>query len=118
MKWSKNNLAATATWMALFIHDQTEEPFSDSSNVTIGSFPLWNALDSDDLREVRSRTFAVKLDKFFTKVERAKYEDGKTQTASVEGLTEILKENESTLLNLADKVDDFYFFPGEGSHGI
>ncbi|MCH9661739.1 MAG: hypothetical protein K0U54_12615 [Bacteroidetes bacterium] len=113
MKWTNNNNACVAVWGALLVLAQNTKPFFDSDGVTIGSFPYWSDLESKSSRKLRAKMFATSLDNIFRNFNGAEYEDRISRSKAINKMTTILIQDSDTLADLADMVDEQYFFVGE-----
>ena len=113
MKWTINNRACVALWSALLMLDQNKKAFATSEKVKIGTFPIWAKGESAKLREKRARGFAVMLDNIFMNFEIVKYEPSSARPTAIRAMTDVLVDDEQTIAQLADVVDDNYHFAQE-----
>lgn len=115
MKWTINNQACVATWSALLVLDQTKRAFATAETVKIGTFPMWAKGESAKLRAARAKSLAVMLDNIFRKFEGAAYEPSSTRPQAINATAAILVDDEKTIAELANVVDDSYHFAEEDS---
>ena len=116
MKWSPNNRACKTVWSALMVLDQIDEEksFMSTGQIKIGELRFYPHDGSQDIIDVRARALAAQLDKYFRMVRGATYEENVSPTQANEALVEVLRDNEQTVANLADKADDQYLYYKEG----
>ena len=113
MKWTKNNRACVATWVTLLILDQITKTFKATEKVKIGKLSMWNSTDTKAMRSKRARSLSTMIDNIFKDKERTKYESGKSSSSAQAAVTAVLIDDDMTVAELADVIDDQYQFPSE-----
>src|SRR5689334_11967015 len=108
--WSNNHHACVNTWSGLRFLNQLKELFDDAKNVPMSELTFWNPTASAEMRKAEARTLATSLDRMYTHLLLAKYEDGFNITSAIEKLTSDLLVDDKTVCELACTVDDIYAF--------
>ncbi|MFZ5625502.1 MAG: hypothetical protein ACOY71_13935 [Gemmatimonadota bacterium] len=108
--WSRNNAACRTTWLTLRVLDQTRKVFDDAGAVRMQDLGFWNPAATDALRRGAARALARQLDNVFTMIRGAKYENGKTSTAAVNAMVDVLVDGNKTIADLAAANDASYHF--------
>lgn len=115
MKWSNNNRACKTVWTTLIALDQFSETqvFKTAGDKKIKTLTFFPKDATGDVVNVRANSLARQLDKIFRLVRGASYEKTITQNKAVAAISEILKDGDKTVADLADACDDAYLFFGE-----
>lgn len=111
--WNKNNLACRKTWLYLKILHQHNKVFKDAGKLKMKDLQFWNDLSSPELREQQAKMMAHQFDNMFRSFDKAKYEEGSSLETAVAQMKSILTAEDKTVAELAEIVDDNYFFLGE-----
>ena len=111
--WSNNNRAHTQAWYSLVVLNQLEAAFPEAKGMTVRDLTFWSETASADLRGQQAQAIAIQLDNMFTKVWRAKYEEGMDREGSVSTLEAVLQLGDTTMPELGAIADDQYHFLGE-----
>ena len=116
MKWSNNNRACKTVWSTLIALDQFSETqvFKTAGDKKIKTLTFFPKDAAGDVVNVRAKSLARQLDKVFRLVRGASYEKTITQNKAITAMSEVLKDGDKTVADLADVSDDAYLFFGEG----
>ena len=108
--WNANNSAHRTTWITLVHLNQLAKSFKDSKDVKMEDLTFWGHADSDSMRKQILEGLSIQLDNYFTRLRRARYEEGSDRAKALAGMQAILKEASKTVENFAQVCDDQYQF--------
>ena len=114
MAWSPNNRACTTTWSTLFALEQSLLPFPSSGDVQMQHMQFWTTAAGDELRRLRARALANRMDLIFRVTRGATYEDGSDVDRAIEAMLEVMDDADATMAQLAEVNDAHYRFWQEG----
>lgn len=115
--WSNNNRAHTQTWHCLLVLDQLAASFPEAKSMSVNDLTFWSTAASAELRLQQAQAIAIQLDNMFTKIYRAKYEEGVGREDAVAALEGALSDGETTIPKLGEVADAIYQFLGEATDG-
>lgn len=111
--WTNNNRAHTQTWYTLVVLNQLEASFPEAEEKTVQDLVFWSSAASADLRAQQANAIAIQMDNMFTKVWKAKYEEGVERSEATAALESALSKAETTMPQLGAIADGRYRFLGE-----
>lgn len=109
MKWSQNNMACKTVWSALIALGQIDnnQSFKSTGHMRISDLRFFPTENKSDIIDVFAKSLASKMDKIFRLIS---YNKNISRTVAVTEMAEILKLQEQSVADLADKMDDQYLF--------
>jgi hypothetical protein len=111
--WSTKNLADTTTWLLLSIYEDLSVKFADAPQVKMSALAFYNPAVSSGMLEAEARSTAAILDRAYRAKAGATFENSWDIPKAIDAMTEILKDKDNTVADLASKVDEIYKFLGE-----
>jgi len=110
--WTDNKPAHIDTWFTLFRLGQIKKPFSTSGKIKIADLTYFNPSVSNDYLKIEATLIADTIDRVFTSW-GAELENNKTRNDAIMDMIAILLNKNKTVLDLAEKNDENYFFINE-----
>ena len=91
-----------------------DQPFVSTGEIKIKDLTFFSKDGTNDVLDVRAKSLAMQIDKVFTMIRGASYEENMSRLTAVTALVEVLKDGEKSIAELADTADDQYLFFQEG----
>ena len=109
--WKKDVIACRLTWYVLGVLNQSKQAPEDSGDIPVSDFEFW--LPDEDLRRTAAKSLAIQLNNVFQTYYGAKYEEGSMRSVAIPAMHECLMDEEMTMADLAEVVNENYRFLGE-----
>jgi len=114
MAWNSNNRAHACLWLfEIWDKNQRDAGFDEVGEWHTPFIIEFTVGGSPELKAVKARSHAEKLDGVFTALYRACYEQGADRTTAIEEMEAVLNDGSKIMADLADIVDANYKFLGE-----
>ena len=110
--WTAKNPAHIDTWFSLFRLGQIRKHFNASGNIKMSELTFFNPTSNADSLQIEATLIANTIDKVFTSW-GAKLENNITRNTALLEMVKILVDKDKTILDLAEKNDENYFFTDE-----
>jgi hypothetical protein len=110
--WSNNDRACTTLWTSLYTMKQISRNFEDSGVTKMSELAFFNPLASSDLLKQEAMLIAEHLDQVFVVGRGAKYKDNVTSSKAIEGMINILIDENKQVSDLASNINTSYNFWG------
>lgn len=117
-EWSANNRACKTTWFTLFVLNQHQEAFPEAGKLKMKDLTFYSRTADTDLRKTMARDLAIALDNNFRLIRGADFEQGVKVGAAINGMVDVLLDEDKTMTDLAMVNDNNYRFLGEKSDEI
>lgn len=114
-KWTKNNAAHAFTYLNLILFKELPKSvsFSAAEAYKTSNLAFHTKASSQEMREVRARLLAVRLDTAFRFMQGAIFEKGRNQNSAEKALTAALLAPKGTVGLLGRVADETYLFHTE-----
>lgn len=110
--WTADKPAHVDTWFSLFRLGQIRKQFNASGKIKMSELTFYNPTVSNDSLKVEATLIADTIDRVFTSW-GAKLENNISRNTALNEMIQVLLDKEKTLLDLAEKNDENYFFTNE-----
>lgn len=113
MPWQKNNRAATTLYSTFLKLDQLNLVFSKSGSLKMSELQYFNPAASPEQLDTEIKMLADITDKIFIVGRSAQYEEGIDKTQAMAAMVTVLRDEDKTMEELGDVVDELYLFWNE-----
>jgi hypothetical protein len=115
MPWTSNKRACKALYFSLQRCEQIPllTEFDEAGLLTMPNLQFFNIHNSSDLRKQEAIILASRLDSEFTKIYKAKYENGATTATAIAHMVQCMLGEDTTVEALSDCIDNAYKFRDE-----
>ena len=110
--WTENKPAHVDTWFSLFRLGQIRKQFNESGKIKMSELTFYNPTVSNDSLKIEATLIADTIDRVFISW-GAKLENNISRNTALNEMIQVLLDKEKTLLDLAEKNDENYFFINE-----
>ncbi len=110
--WTIDKPAHVDTWFSLFRLGQISKKFSASGKIRMSELTFFNPTIGKDSLKVEATLIADTIDRVFTSW-GAKLENNISRNTALNDMIQVLLDKEKTVLDLAEKNDENYFFTSE-----
>ena len=110
--WTAEKPSHVDTWFSLFRLGQISKHFNPSGKIKMSELTFYNPTVSNDSLKVEATLIADTIDRVFTSW-GAKLENNISRNTALTEMIKILLDKDKTILDLAEKNDEIYFFTNE-----
>lgn len=110
--WTKDSPAHVDTWFSLFKLGQISQVFEASGDIKMSELTFYNPTININSLQTEAALIADTIDKVLTSW-GARLENNITIDTALSEMIEILLDKDKTILDLAEKNDENYFFTNE-----
>lgn len=108
--WSSDNLAQSVTWLLLANYADLTAKFSDAQGVKMSTLAFLNPTSSPGMEGEAAKNIAAIFDRSFTTDFGATFNSGWSTPKAVDDMTNVLKDKDKTVGDLAARVQAIYKF--------
>jgi hypothetical protein len=110
--WTVDKPAHVDTWLSLFRLGQLRKPFNASGRIKMSELTFYNPTMGSDSLKVEATLIANTIDRVFTSW-GAQLENNISRITALNEMIKVLLDKDKTILELAEKNDENYFYVNE-----